>query len=104
MDTSLAQSQLQTSSLASMSVEGERSSGVSSPSNSSANVDQVYLEHLLRERELLGVGAGMDLTRRLVNQGKKLLYYFFATYKKIKKCFKFKKKLKKNEKKKRVTK
>ena len=34
------------------------------------SVDQGYLEGLLRERENLLTSGGMDLTRRLVSQGK----------------------------------
>lgn len=51
--------------------DGIERSGVSSPSNPQGVVDQAYLEGLLREREALLVGNGMDLTKRLVNQGKK---------------------------------
>lgn len=44
--------------------------GVGSPSASGvAPPDGGYLDGLLREKDALNLGAGMDLTKRLVNQG-----------------------------------
>lgn len=49
---------------------GGGAGGVGSPSASGvAPPDGGYLDGLLREKDALNLGAGMDLTKRLVNQG-----------------------------------
>ena len=48
-------------------------------------VDGTYLDGLMREKEALNLGAGMDLTKRLISQGESrcvlpITYYYQCYY------------------------